>query len=93
MLLYPWRFTSLIPKSEWSRITHILVTHGDPDHHWHTDRVAKISGAPVICNSTMLRNVNGIEKMLGPRSRVLAFTAELANVATLGVGEESDHDL
>lgn len=43
-----WLFSlgSLIPKSEWSDITHILVTHGDPDHHYQTDRVAEASGAP-----------------------------------------------
>ena len=26
-------FKSIIPKSEWQSITHIFVTHGDPDHH------------------------------------------------------------
>jgi glyoxylase-like metal-dependent hydrolase (beta-lactamase superfamily II) len=47
--LYLFSLGSLIPKSEWSSITHILVTHGDPDHHYQTDRVAEASGAPVIC--------------------------------------------
>lgn len=37
-----WLFDlrSLIPKSEWSSISHVLVTHGDPDHYWQADRVA-----------------------------------------------------
>jgi transposase-like protein len=29
-----------IRKSEWDDITHIFVTHGDPDHYWHFDQVA-----------------------------------------------------
>ena len=32
--LYLFSLGSLIPKSEWSSMTHILVTHGDPDHCW-----------------------------------------------------------
>jgi flavorubredoxin len=40
---------SLIPESEWDSITHVFVTHGDPDHYWHLDRVAKRSNAPLIC--------------------------------------------
>ena len=31
---YLFKLGSLIPKSEWSSITHISVTHGDPDHYW-----------------------------------------------------------
>ena len=33
LCFYYFRFTTLIPKSEWYDITHILVTHGDPDHY------------------------------------------------------------
>lgn len=43
LFFYHFRTTTLIPKSEWNNITHIFVTHGDPDHHWHTDRVADAS--------------------------------------------------
>ena len=39
---------SLIPKSEWESITHLLITHGDPDHHWQSDRVAEVSNAHVV---------------------------------------------
>ena len=54
-----WLFSlgSLIPKSEWSEITHILVTHGDPDHEWNLDRVAQASGAPVICGKDLVKKV------------------------------------
>jgi len=45
-----WMFTlgSLIPKSEWESITHLLITHGDPDHHWQSNRVVEASKAPII---------------------------------------------
>lgn len=84
---YWFRFTSLIPKSQWSDVSHILVTHGDPDHYWHADRVANASGAMIICNETMLREVDGKNLMLGPRSKGLAFTAQFNNVLTLSVDE------
>ena len=48
LFFYWFRFTTLIPKSEWSGITHLFITHGDPDHYWHADRVAKASNAAVI---------------------------------------------
>lgn len=87
LFFYFFRFTTLIPKSEWESITHIFVTHGDPDHHWHTDRVAEASDAPIICNETMIRNINGKNLMLGPRDKGLAFTTEVDNFRTLRVGE------
>ena len=87
LFFYWFRFTTLIPKTEWKSITHIFVTHGDPDHYWHADRVAKASDAPVICNKTMLRDVNGKKLMLGPRDKGLAFTTEFNNLHTLSVDE------
>ena len=46
---------SLIPKTEWVSITHILITHGDPDHHWQSDRVAEASNAPVVCGKYLVK--------------------------------------
>jgi len=92
LFFYWFRFTSLIPKTEWGGITHIFVTHGDPDHYWHTDRVAKASHAAVICNRTMVRNVNGKELMLGPRDKGLAFTTAFDNIHTLDVDETIEVD-
>lgn len=88
LLFHYFRFTTLIPKSEWPSITHIFVTHGDPDHYWHVDRVAKASGAPVICNSTMQRSVGDEALLLGPRDKGLSFTTKLDKVITLDVGAE-----
>lgn len=87
LFLYYFRLSTLIPKAEWQEITHIFITHGDPDHYWHVDRVAEVSGAIVVCNKTMLREVRGKQLMLGPRSKGLAFTADIPNVRTIAVDE------
>jgi len=92
LFFYWFRFTTLIPKTEWPDITHIFVTHGDPDHYWHTDRVAQASKAPVICNKTMLREVSGKSLMLGPRDKGLAFTTEFDKLFTLSVDETIEVD-
>lgn len=92
LFLYYFRLTTLIPKREWPGITHIFITHGDPDHYWHADRVAAVSGAAVICNQTMLRNDSGQELMLGPRSKGLTFTTTIKNVHPITVGETLDLD-
>ncbi len=92
LFFYFFRFTTLIPKSKWKDITHIFVTHGDPDHHWHTDRVAEISNAPIIFNETMVRNINGKNLMLGPRDKGLVFTTEVKNYHTLAVDETIEVD-
>ncbi len=87
LFMYFFRFTTLIPKEEWEGITHILITHGDPDHYWHADRVAEASGAAVVCHKDMLRDVDGRQLMLGPRSKGLRFDTAIRNVHTLGVDE------
>jgi len=85
--LYLFRLKTLIPKSEWEGITHIFVTHGDPDHYWHRDRVAKVSGAQVICNKTMIKTINGNTLMLGPRNKGLTYTTNIKNLHPISVGE------
>lgn len=87
LFFYWFRFTTLIPKSEWESITHIFITHGDPDHYWHADRVAEASKAPVICNKTMVMDVNDKALMLGPRDKGLAFTTKFNNLHTLSIGK------
>ncbi len=84
-----WLFSlgSLIPKSEWSSITHILVTHGDPDHHWNTDRVAEASGAPVICGKDLVETMGSETLLLAPRGRGVKYNTRLEKVYPLGVGE------
>ena len=92
LMFYFFRFTTMIPKSEWKSITHIFVTHGDPDHYWHADRLEESSGAPIICNKTMIKNVDGKNLMLGPRAKGLAFTTEVAKIHTLSVDETIEVD-
>lgn len=92
MFFYFFRFTTLIPKSEWKNITHILTTHGDPDHYWHMDRVARSSMATVVCNKTMLKAENGKQLLLGPRDKGLSFTLSLDDVRTISVGETLQFD-
>lgn len=85
LFLYFFRLTTLIPKAEWKSITHIFVTHGDIDHFWHTDRVAEVSNAPIICNKSMVRNINGKTLMLGPRDKGLAFTHPVNKLHSISV--------
>lgn len=92
LMFYYFRFSSLIPKSEWKDITHIFVTHGDPDHYWHTDRMASVSHAPVICNKTMVKEVDGKHLLLGPRDKGVAFTTEFQKYQTLSVDETIEVD-
>ena len=91
--LYWLQLTTLIPKPEWYGITHILVTHGDPDHYWHIDRIAKVSNAKVICNKSMVETIDGNQLMLGPRKKGLAFTMPMQNLYPISVEEsiELDH--
>ncbi len=92
LLLYFFRLTTLIPKSEWKDITHIFVTHGDPDHYWHSDRVAEASNSPVICNKTMVKNINGKTLILGPRDKGLTVTTPIKKLHTISVDEKIQLD-
>jgi len=78
---------SLIPKSEWNSITHILITHGDPDHHWQSDRVAEASNAPVVCGKELAKIENGEILVIDPRGRELTSWIPIKNVNLLDVGE------
>ncbi len=85
--LWLFKLGSLIPKSEWSDITHILATHGDPDHEWNIDRVAKASGAPVICGKNLVEKVGSELLFLDPRGRGVKYSTHLEKVYPLDVGE------
>ena len=53
-----WMFNkhSLIPESEWTGITHVLLTHGDPDHFKYAVALAKESGAAVVCANQLMQD-------------------------------------
>ncbi len=67
--LWLFKLGSLIPKSEWEGITHLLITHGDPDHHWQSDRVAGASKAHVVCGKELTKIENGKTFLVAPRGR------------------------
>lgn len=84
---YHFSFRPIIPRDVWRSITHVLVTHADPDHHWHTDRLVAESDATVICGAGMTQGRDGERFMRGPRSRGLAFTYSPSNLVTVDTGE------
>jgi len=47
--LFWTKLNSLIPRSEWKGVTHVLVTHGDFDHFAYAVSMAKETGAKVVC--------------------------------------------
>jgi len=85
--LYIFNFRSLIPEEEWPTITHIVITHGDPDHHWQSDRVAEASGAPVVCGVGLTKVENGQALVVDPRGKELTSWVPFENLHPLHVGE------
>ena len=82
-----FNFSSLIPKTDWQSITHILITHGDPDHHWQSDRVAEASNAPVVCGKDLAKVEDGKTLLVDPRGKELTSWVPFKNVHPLDVGE------
>ena len=85
--LWMFKLGSLIPKSEWESITHLLITHGDPDHHWQSDRVAEASKAPVVCGKELAKIENGKTHLVDTRKGGLKSWIPFENVHPLDVGE------
>ena len=85
--LWLFKFGSLIPKLEWKNITHILITHGDPDHHWQSDRVAEASKAFVVCGKGMTKIENGETLVIDPRGRELTSGIHFDNLYPMEVGD------
>ncbi len=91
---YLWLFKlkSLIPESEWPVITHVAITHGDPDHHWQSDRVAEASGAHVVCGIDLTRTHDGKRLVVDPRGKELTSWVYIENLHPLEVGESAELD-
>ena len=85
--LWLFKLGSLIPESEWGGITHLCITHGDPDHHWQSDRVADASKAPVVCGRELTKIENGKTLLVDPRGKELTSWIPFENVYPLDVGE------
>lgn len=54
---------SLIPKSEWKGVTHILVTHGDLDHFSYAVSMAKKTEAKIICGEELAEELKGVNNL------------------------------
>jgi len=85
--LWLFKLGSLIPKSEWESITHILITHGDPDHHWQSDRVAEASNAFVVCGKEMTRVENNETLVIDPRGKELTSWIHFDKLHPMEVGD------
>ncbi len=85
--LYLLRMRPVIPRTEWNGVTHIVVTHGDPDHCWHVDRVAEASGAPVICGTQLVERHESRWFLASPRARKLEYTTPIERVVPMQPGE------
>ncbi len=83
-------FRSLIPEVEWPTITHIVITHGDPDHHWQSDRVAEASGAPVVCGTGLTKTENGQTLVIDPRGKELNSWVPFDDLHPLDIGETTE---
>ena len=82
-----FNFTSLIPKADWDSVTQILVTHGDPGHYWHADRLAAISNAPVVCGKALSKVEHGKLLLVNPRGKELTSWIPFENAHPLDTGE------
>ena len=90
--LWIGKLNSLIPESEWPSITHIVATHGDPDHYWHIDRVAQASQAPIICGKELVKTQGTNTLLLDPRKRGVQYSTKVDRAHTLDVGETIEVD-
>jgi L-ascorbate metabolism protein UlaG (beta-lactamase superfamily) len=85
--LWIFDLRSLVPKEEWPTVSHIVITHGDPDHHWQSDRVARASGAHVVCGIDLTKTREGETLVIDPRGRALTSWVRFDNLHPLDVGE------
>jgi L-ascorbate metabolism protein UlaG (beta-lactamase superfamily) len=90
--LYIFDFRSLIPEQKWPTVTHIVITHGDPDHHWQSDRIAEASGAPVVCGIGLTKTENGRTLVIDPRGKELTSWVPFDNLHPLDVGDSIELD-
>jgi len=84
---------SLIPKNEWKSFSHILVTHGDPDHYVYADKIAMESGALLLCGKGLTKTVDSKNFILAPRRGGIKNWVAFDKVIPLKAGgkfEEND---
>ena len=80
--LYLLGLGPIIPRAEWPDVTHVVVTHGDPDHYWHADRVVEQAGAHLVCGSELVSVRDGRTYVVSPRARRFHHGTPLSGVVT-----------
>jgi len=70
--LWIFKLNSLIPKPEWESVTHVLLTHGDPDHFVYAVPLAKQAQATVVCGEALAGDF---------------FADQVKEIHTIAVGE------
>ena len=83
---------SLIPKSEWASFSHVLVTHGDPDHYVNADKIAIASKAPLICGKELTKMKDGKLHLIHPRKGGIKNWIPFEDVYPLSVGDTLNLD-
>ena len=51
--LWIGKLDSLIPETEWENVTHVLSTHGDPDHFDYAVALTKKANAIAVCGDAL----------------------------------------
>ena len=90
--LYLLGLGTVIPKHEWDRVTHVFVTHADPDHYWNTDRLLSHCNAPLVCGDELVETRDGRAFIAHPRRPKLQHSVPVERVYPLRRGEEADID-
>lgn len=78
---------SLIPENEWESFTHVLVTHGDPDHYAQADKITEASNALLICGQDLTKTIGGKKFIISPRKGGIKSWVPFDKVKSLKVGE------
>ena len=78
---------SLIPESEWDSFTHVIVTHGDPDHFAKADLIAEASKAPIVCGVELTKMINDQVHIVHPRKGGIKSWIKYIPIFPMQVGE------
>ena len=54
----------LIPKEDWNGLSHLFITHGDPDHADDAANIAKETGARIVGGKGLLEGHKDLQKAL-----------------------------
>jgi len=75
---------SLIPYEEWKGLTHIFITHGDPDHVGAALKIAKDTDAQIISGVGLKDNSKELKKAI--------LSKKINDLIALEVGEKLNID-